>query len=73
MPYAPCPIPNPQSPMNKEMRRDFDNREELIAYLKQEFPEAVKRDETHQRNRRWTKSRRKSIRKSRSQKIRKNT
>ncbi|MEA5594480.1 FAD-binding domain-containing protein [Rivularia sp. UHCC 0363] len=31
--------------MNKEMRRDFNNREELIAYLKQEFPETVKRDE----------------------------
>ncbi|MEO1560432.1 MAG: deoxyribodipyrimidine photo-lyase, partial [Cyanobacteria bacterium J06632_19] len=31
--------------MNKEMRRDFYNREDLIAYLKQEFPEAAKRDE----------------------------
>ena len=27
------------------MRREFSDREELIAYLKQEFPEAAKQDE----------------------------
>ena len=31
--------------MTNEMRREFSNREDLIAYLKQEFPEAAKRDE----------------------------
>lgn len=31
--------------MTNEMRRDFDNREELIAYLKEQFPEAAKRDD----------------------------
>ena len=31
--------------MNKEMRRDFNNREDLIAYLKQEFLETAKRND----------------------------
>ncbi|NJL80896.1 MAG: deoxyribodipyrimidine photo-lyase [Richelia sp. RM2_1_2] len=31
--------------MTNEMRRDFNHREELIAYLKEQFPEAAKRDE----------------------------
>ena len=31
--------------MTNEMRRNFDNREELIAYLKEQFPEARERDE----------------------------
>ena len=40
-------MPNAQFPnsMTNEMRREFDNREELIAYLKEQFPEAAKRDD----------------------------
>jgi len=32
--------------MTNDMRRDFANREELAAYLREEFPEAAKRDDS---------------------------
>lgn len=30
--------------MTNNMQRDFTNREELLAYLREQFPEAVERD-----------------------------
>ncbi|MEB3179598.1 MAG: FAD-binding domain-containing protein [Nostocaceae cyanobacterium] len=30
--------------MTKDMRRDFPNREELVAYLREQFPQAAERD-----------------------------
>lgn len=31
--------------MNQDMRRDFANRDELVAYLREQFPEAAERDD----------------------------
>ncbi|KAB8333404.1 deoxyribodipyrimidine photo-lyase [Scytonema tolypothrichoides VB-61278] len=31
--------------MTKDMRRDFANRDELVAYLREQFPKATKRDD----------------------------
>ncbi len=33
-----------KSNINQDMRRDFANRDELVAYIREQFPEAAKRD-----------------------------
>ena len=59
--------------MTNEMRREFDNREELIAYLKQEFPEAAKRDEHISETVGGRKAAEKALEKVDPKKIRENT
>ncbi|MGD1910978.1 MAG: FAD-binding domain-containing protein [Rivularia sp. (in: cyanobacteria)] len=49
--------------MNNEMRREFDNREELITYLKEQFPAAAKRDDNISETRGGYKAARKALQK----------